>query len=94
MSPIGKGESVSEYVVRSLEIIAESGLNYQLTPMGTILEGDWDDVMNVVTLCYERMNKDCNRISCRIDIDYRKERDNGLKTKIQSVEEKLGILEY
>jgi uncharacterized protein YqgV (UPF0045/DUF77 family) len=41
MAPGGKGESVSEYVARILDVIDRSGVPYQLTPMGTILEGDW-----------------------------------------------------
>jgi len=38
MSPLAKGESVSAYVARSLDIVDKSGLPYQLTPMGTIIE--------------------------------------------------------
>jgi len=49
MSPLDKGESVSVYVSRSLDIIDKSGLPYQLTPMGTIIEGEWAEVMAVVT---------------------------------------------
>lgn len=89
MSPIGKGESVSKYVARSLKIIDESGIDYQLTPMGTILEGEWYEVVDVVSKCYERMRQDCPRISVRINIDYREGRENGLAGKIRSVEEKL-----
>ena len=44
MSPLGKGESVSEYVSRSLDIIDKSGVEYRLNPMGTVLEGEWDEV--------------------------------------------------
>ena len=39
MSPLGKGESVSKYVARSLDIIDRSGVAYQLNPMGTVPEG-------------------------------------------------------
>src|SRR5437870_13704781 len=72
MSPLGKGESVGKYVARSLEIVDKSGVDYRLNPMGTVLEGDWDDVLGVVKQCFERMKKDCNRISCSIKVDYRK----------------------
>jgi uncharacterized protein YqgV (UPF0045/DUF77 family) len=47
MSPFGKGESLSPYVARSLDIIDRSGLPYQLTPMGTILEGEWNEVIKI-----------------------------------------------
>ena len=43
MSPMDKGESVSEQVSRSLKIIDESGVPYRLNPMGTVLEGEFDE---------------------------------------------------
>ena len=47
MSPLTKGENVSPFVARSVDIIDKSGLPYQLTAMGTILEGERDDVIAV-----------------------------------------------
>jgi uncharacterized protein (TIGR00106 family) len=90
MTPLGKGESVSQYVARSLDIIDGSGLAYQLTPMGTILEGEWDEVMAVVQQCYERMRADCPRITCSIKIDAREGKSGRLQSKIASVEQRLG----
>src|SRR5512140_2358269 len=90
MSPMTKGESVSKYVARSLDIIDRSGLPYQLTPMGTIIEGEWDAVMAVVTECFRKMSSDCARVSTSIRIDYRAGASGRLKSKIASVEEKLG----
>ena len=90
MSPMDKGESVSDYVSRSLEIVSESGVDYRLNPMGTVLEGEWDDVIGVVHQCYEKMRSDCKRITCSIKIDYRYEKRGRLETKMSSVEKKLG----
>jgi uncharacterized protein (TIGR00106 family) len=89
MSPLGKGESVGKYVARSLDIIDKSGVNYRLNPMGTVLEGEWDDVMRVVTRCFQRMKRDCRRISCSIKIDYRKGHSGRLSSKVASVERRL-----
>ena len=90
MSPLGKGESVGQYVAQSLEIVDQSGLDYRLNPMGTVLEGDWDDVFGIVKQCYERMRNDCNRISCSIKVDYRKGAKGRLSGKVMSVEKRLG----
>jgi uncharacterized protein (TIGR00106 family) len=90
MSPFDKGDSLSQYVARSLDIIDKSGLPYQLTPMGTIVEGEWDEVMALVTACFQRMGQDCNRISTSIKIDYRAGKSGRLKSKIHSIESKLG----
>ena len=89
MSPLGKGESVGKYVARSLDIIDKSGVDYRLNPMGTVLEGEWDQVFGVVKKCYERMKKDCGRISCTVKVDYRKGRSGRLTTKTASVEKRL-----
>jgi uncharacterized protein (TIGR00106 family) len=90
MTPLDKGESVSDYVSRSLKIIDESGVNYRLNPMGTILEGEWDEVMAVVKKCFDTMSADCNRITCSVKVDYRKGRTNGLESKMAAIESKLG----
>ena len=89
MSPLGKGESVGKYVSRSLEIVDQSGVEYRLNPMGTVLEGEWDEVIGVVRQCYEQMRRDCNRISCTMKIDYRKGKNGRLSGKISSVEKRL-----
>lgn len=90
MTPLDKGESVSTYVARSLEIIDQSGLPYRLGPMGTCLEGEWLEVIAVVGKCLERMGQDCNRVSISIRADYRKGRRGGLTKKIASVQRKVG----
>ena len=60
MAPLGQGESVSAHVARILDVIDRSGVPYQLTPMGTILEGEWVEVMAVVTACFETLATDCS----------------------------------
>jgi len=90
MYPTDKGASVSDYVKRSLEIIDESGLPYKLGPMGTCLEGEWDEVMAVVTKCYERMATDCGRIAVNIKVDHRDGPGGRLDSKVATVKAKTG----
>ncbi len=85
-----QGVSVSAFVARSLEIIDASGLDYRLHAMGTVIEGEWEDVMAVVTKCFERMKEDCDRITISIKADYRKGRRGRLDAKVDAVEQKLG----
>ena len=33
-------------MARSLDIIDKSGVDYRLNPMGTVLEGEWDEVFS------------------------------------------------
>ena len=87
--PTDKGISVSPYVSRILDYIDKSGVTYQLTPMGTILEGNWDKVINVVTGCFNLLEKDCERITINLKVDYRKGIESRMHTKIENVEELL-----
>jgi len=89
MTPLSKGESVSKYVARSLDIIDKSGLDYRFNPMGTVIEGEWDEVLDVVKKCFDRMRKDCDRITTSIKVDYRKGKSGRITAKIESVEKKL-----
>ena len=89
-TPLGAGESVGKYVARSVEIIEQSGLDYRLHAMGTVIEGEMDQVLEVVKKCYEAMAEDCNRISCTMKMDYRKGYQGRLDSKVASIEETLG----
>lgn len=88
--PIGKDVSLSKYVARSLRLIEESGLPYRINPMGTVVEGSWDEVMELVKKCHMAVLEDTERVSTSIKIDDRKGITNALHRKITSVEEKVG----
>ncbi len=88
--PTDKGESVSPYVARVLEIVDDSGLPYRLGPMGTTLEGEYGQVMAVVERCFAVLAADCNRIACQIKLDYRRGRTGGLDGKVDSLRARTG----
>ena len=91
MTPLGKGESVSQYVARVVDVVDKSGLDYVLTPMGTIIEGEsWDEVMDVLKKGFEELKKDCPRISITMKIDYREGKGKRIKSKVESVEKHIG----
>jgi len=90
MSPLDQGESVGDFVARSLEIIEASGIPYRLGPMGTCLEGEWDQVFEVIRGCYERMQQDCRRITASIKVDARQGHDGRLESKVERVERTVG----
>ena len=85
--PVDKGESVSPYVARVLTIIRGSGLQYKVGPMGTAIEGEWEEIMSIVSRCFKELKKDCHRIYISIKIDYRKEGSNRIVSKVKSVGE-------
>lgn len=90
MTPSVKEESKSRHVARVIDIIDKSGLPYQLTPMGTIIEGEWAEVMAVVTDCFKVLEVDFPRINSQIKIDYRAGTNSRIKSKVETVEVLLG----
>lgn len=90
MAPRGEGESLSRHVARILDIVDRSGLDYQLTAMGTIIEGDWDAVMAVVSECFRALQADCTRIGMNLKMDYRAGTESRLASKVDAVEGHVG----
>ncbi len=85
MFPTDKGESVSKYVAQVIDVIDRSGLQYKLTPMGTILEGSWEQVMKVIGDCFKVLEPQCNRIYSAIKIDYRVGESSRMKSKTEKI---------
>ena len=90
MAPAGQGDSYSASVSRILDVIDKSGVDYQLTPMGTILEGEWDVVMGVVAKCFRTLEPDFDRISMTMKMDYRKGPAGRLRSKTDKMKTLLG----
>jgi len=90
MTPLGRGESVSPYVARCLDIIDNSGLDYRLHAMGTIVEGEIDQVLDVLKRCLAATAADCDRVTCTAKLDYRRGRQGRLTEKVDRVERQLG----
>ena len=84
------GASVSEHVSKVIDMIDKSGVSYQLTPMGTIIECEsMKEALGVVEKAYECLSG-CERVYSSLKFDIRKGKSNRLKTKIDSVEKTLG----
>ncbi len=87
--PTDKGESVSKYVARTIDIIDKSGLPYRTSAMSTVIEGNWNQVFKVIKKCRDTMAKDCNRIYMVLAVDDRKGARNRLTGKINRIEQRL-----
>ncbi|HKK81023.1 MAG TPA: MTH1187 family thiamine-binding protein [Prolixibacteraceae bacterium] len=91
MFPTDKGESVSEYVSLIIEEIKQSGFDYRLTPMGTVVETDtFVEATAVMSRCYDALTDDCNRVYCSAKFDIRKNKGDRMNQKIQSIEDRIG----
>ena len=92
MFPTDKGESVSAYVSQVIKMIRDSGADYQLTPMGTIIETTtMPEALRIVEQAYTVLDEQgCNRVYSSLKFDIRKGKENRLTGKIKSVREKIG----
>ncbi len=90
VAPFDKGESLSKYVAEIIDLIDNSGLEYRLGPMSTTVEGDVDDVLELIKACHQRMRLFSRRVITHIAIDDREGATDRLTGKPLSIEEKLG----
>ncbi|RMF47831.1 MAG: thiamine-binding protein [Deltaproteobacteria bacterium] len=92
VAPLGTGSpGVSEYVAGALAVLRESGLTYQLTPMGTVIEGDIGEIFPVLLKMHQSpFDRGAVRVSTLIKIDDRRDRsDHGMKHKVEAVQRLL-----
>ena len=92
MFPTDKGESVGAYVSQVVAMIRDSGMNYQLTPMGTIVETEeLGQATELVNRAYEILDQaGCSRVYASLKLDIRKGRSGRLEAKVDSIREKIG----
>ena len=87
--PLGKGSSVGDDVAKVLKVVDSSGLPYKINPMGTVVEGGWDEVMELIKKCHHLVLKNGERVVTSIKIDDRKRHSRMIEGKVKSVEKRL-----
>lgn len=88
--PVGGGEALAGPVAAVVDIVDRSGLPYQMTAMGTLVEGEWDAVLGLIRECHLRMRRDFPRVLTRVSIDDREGAKGRLMGKVGDVEKALG----
>jgi uncharacterized protein (TIGR00106 family) len=88
--PVGVGSSIGDKVAEVLKIVDASGLPYKVTPMGTVIEGEWDEVMKLIKACHTTIIKTEERVITSMTIDDRPGRQNRIEEKVKSIERRLG----
>ncbi len=93
--PLGTGNtSISKYVAKALRVLEKSGLDYELTPMGTIIHGGLEEIFDVVRKMHESCFFDgTSRVLTLLKIDDRRDRDVQPRDKVDSVVEQLRLME-
>jgi uncharacterized protein (TIGR00106 family) len=81
---------LSKDVAQMMEILENEGVKYCLGPMGTGVEGTWNQVMSAIRDCHELMLKKHSRVITTITIDDRTEPQHHLDEIVPVVERRLG----
>jgi uncharacterized protein (TIGR00106 family) len=84
------GGHVGDLVARVVERIEASGLDYRLTAMGTQIEGELDEVLDLIKECERLVEADSDRFYTVLTMDYQQGASGSLANKVESVEGRLG----
>jgi uncharacterized protein (TIGR00106 family) len=90
--PVGTNSpSVSEYVAGAIKILQnEPGIEYELTAMNTIIEGDLDKLLTLARRMHRSaFDAGALRVVTNIKIDERRDKHLTIDGKIKAVKEKL-----
>jgi uncharacterized protein (TIGR00106 family) len=88
ITPVGSGPHLADAIARVTRIVRESGLDNELHAMGTILEGDVDQCLQVIRQCIDAALEEAPRASTSIRIDAGEGR-SGIAERVRSVEDRL-----
>ncbi len=85
--PVGTDSaSMSSFVAATYKVVEEEGLKHQLTPTSTIIEGDLQQVLNVVRRMHQTpFNRGAERVVTNIFIDERKDKPAEMSDMVDTV---------
>jgi uncharacterized protein (TIGR00106 family) len=89
ITPLGAGDSVSGAVADAVRLVRASGLANETNAMFTNVEGEWDEVMDLIKQCVLAVGEHVPRVSVVIKLDHRPGVTDGLHAKVAAVEAHL-----
>ena len=89
--PVGtENSSLSKYVAKALKELEKSGVEYELTSSGTILEGELEEVLETARKMHESVFDDeIKRVVTSLEIDDRRDKSLSISGKKNSVTKRL-----
>lgn len=92
VTPVGVGAHLSKEIAKAVKVVKESGLDYQLTALGTLLEGERGAVLGVIEKAHRALLESHERVYTRIVLDeFQKETTGRIRTKVTKIEKELGV---
>ncbi len=84
--PLGVGVSLSPYIAACQRVIDKDGLEYELGPNGTSVEGEWVEVFECIKKCHEEVHRlGVDRIYATLKVNTRTDRRQSFREKVGSV---------
>ena len=90
--PLGtKTPAVSQYVAQAVKVLERGkGVKYEVTAMGTIIEGDLDRILAAVKKMHEgTFGEGVARVLTTVKIDDRRDKARSMRAKLDSLKKKL-----
>ncbi len=92
VTPVGAGAHLSKQIAKAIRVVKESGLDYQLTALGTLLEGERGAVLRVIEKAHQVLLEANERVYTRIVLDeFREETPGRIRSKVTKIEKELGV---
>ncbi len=90
--PLGVGISLSPFVAACQKVIEKTGLDYELGPSGTAIEGEWEKVFDCVKACHEAVHSlGATRIYTTLKVNTRIDRNQSFREKVPNVISSLSL---
>ena len=89
--PIGTPtSSIGDWIAESVRVLRKEKINYEVSPMGTLIEGKASDILRVAGKMHESaLKKGVKRVVTTLVIDDRRDKEITMKSKVASVKKRL-----
>ncbi len=87
ITPVDAGKNFISEVASVVGVLARSPLHYQVHAMGTTVEGELEEILNLVRRCHAELHKSGSRILIELSIDDRDAPQGELVRSLQHLRE-------
>ena len=88
--PLGTSVYLSDVLAQVRTLVDDSGLPYQLTPAGTCIEGEWEEVISLIHQCHAQARIASPHVVTLIKIEDEKEERQKLTRNVAAINERIG----
>lgn len=91
ITPVGdSSDSMSPVIAKVADRVRGSGMPNEVHAMGTVVEGQLDDCLDLLKQCLREAMEDKSRLTATVRLDLRPGHSGRIKGSVESVAEKLG----